>query len=131
MNKLSLIIIMCFSGCALFQQTNKGTARTTQSSVKQLEATELFLKRADKETQILTYWNDSGVYQLQYIKEQMEQTETGQLKLKQEDSLKNNISMKKKETLKIGAYLLLAAFLLLIFIFFQKRGFFSKLWHHK
>lgn len=132
MNKLSLIIIiLCFSGCALFQQTNKGRASTAQSSVKQLEATELVLKRAGKETQIFTYWNDSGFYQLQYVKEQMEQTETGQLKLKQEDQLKNKVSVKKKEPLKTGFYILFAAVLFLVFIFFFKKTGFSKLWHHK
>lgn len=94
----------------MFLKTDKTKSVTTQSSINQLESTQLVLKSAGKETQIFTYWNDSGYYQFQNIKEQMDQTKLKSLKTEEKQQDKQTISTKKMEaenTLMIVAILVL------------------------
>lgn len=94
-------ILLCFSGCALFKKTNKTTAINEMSAVKQMEANEFLLKQANKETQILTYWNDSAFYQIQNIKEQVDQAKSKQAKVKETENSKGKLVTKESEPLKI------------------------------
>ncbi|MBB5437712.1 hypothetical protein HDC92_001386 [Pedobacter sp. AK017] len=64
-----LLLAMLVAGCNLFKKTSKTSSSASQTASKQSEADMLVLKNADKETQVFTYWNDSGLYQFQQIKE--------------------------------------------------------------
>ncbi|MNL21695.1 hypothetical protein D3C87_1429980 [compost metagenome] len=99
-----LLIILCLAGCSLFKKTTKTSTKSGQSSRKQTEQNQLILKRADKETHILTYWNDSGLYQFQHIKEQIDQAKSGQLKTKETQEVKQHTKAKEIEPVKIWIY---------------------------
>lgn len=103
--KYILVIVFCLFGCTLFRKTNKERALGTQASMNQLESNQLILKKADKETQIFTYWNDSGFYQYQHIKEQSGQTESAVLKTKASASAKQVVDKKKTQPLRIWVYI--------------------------
>ncbi|MNY45658.1 hypothetical protein D3C86_1807780 [compost metagenome] len=70
---------MLFCSCSLFRKTNKTTDIAIKSSKSQLDFGQLVLKSSDKETQVFTYWTNSGFYQYQHIKEQIDQTKSEQL----------------------------------------------------
>jgi len=102
--KLLVIVLICISGCALFQKTSKMSSVGTQSSVNQLESSQLVLKSTGKETQIYTYWNDSGFYQYQHIKEQIDQAKLSSTKAEQKQQAKQTVTAKKTERVNTGIY---------------------------
>ncbi|MNL10504.1 hypothetical protein D3C87_1313060 [compost metagenome] len=121
MKKIAFIILLfCMAGCALFRKTNKTTVKNSQSSLKQSELNQLILKRADKETQVFTYWNDSGFYQFQNIREQIDQVKLKQGKALEKQQSKQEISVKKKEPVKIWVYTALTVILCLILVVYMK-----------
>ena len=71
--------MMLFCSCSLFRKTSKTTDIVHKSSKSQLDFGQLVLKSSGKETQVYTYWNDSGFYQYQNIKEQIDQVKSEQL----------------------------------------------------
>ena len=102
---LIVIIILCLFGCALFNKTSKTTTTGKQSSEKQLESSQLLFKTANKETQIFTYWNDSGFYQIQNIREQVNVAKTDNLKAEEKQLAKQETVVKKTEPLKNWIYM--------------------------
>jgi maltose-binding protein MalE len=97
--KTTILIIMLalIVSCALFQKTRKTSQSSTQSSNTKLETSQLVLKSDGKETRIFTYWNDSGFYQYQHIKEQVDQARLNSLKAKEKQQAKQTVVTKKTE----------------------------------
>lgn len=120
MKNLSLIIICCLCGCALFQKTSKSTTVASHSALNQLESSQLVLKNTGKETQIFTYWSDTGLYQYQYIKEQLDQAKLSNLKAEEQLQTKQNITTKKAEPVQNWVYILLFIGLIVCFLVFRK-----------
>lgn len=116
MKNTLLLILLCLFGCGIFKKTSKTSSTATQSSNNQLESTQLVLKNADKETQLFTYWNDSGFYQVQYIKEQVDQVDAAYQNKKEEQSTRNELSTKKVEPVKTWLYV--GGILVVIGLFF-------------
>jgi len=104
--KQTLIVISIFFlfGCALFNKTSKTTTKDKHSSEKQLESSQLLFKTANKETQIFTYWSDSGFYQVQNIKEQIDMAKTDRLKTEEKQEAKQETIVKKTEPLRFWVY---------------------------
>lgn len=120
MRVLFLIVACCFFSCSLFRKTNKTTANATQSSVKQMEANQLILKKAGKETQIFTYWNDSDFYQYQYIKEQIDQAKSGKVIAEEKQESKQTINTKKTEPVAPWIYVLMLLVLIGCYLIFKR-----------
>jgi hypothetical protein len=116
---LFMMMLLC-SGCALFQKTSKTTAVDTQSSINQLESSQLVLKTVGKETQIFTYWNDSGVYQYQHIKEQVDQAKLNKVKTEEKQQAKQTVTTKKTEPLKIWIYIAVGVGVVVCFLILRK-----------
>lgn len=110
---LFFVITLSFISCSLFKKT---TLSSSQSSVKQTEISQLVLKQANKETQIFTYWNDTGYYQIQTIKEQVDEARSGTLKA--EEKLSSKEKMLKKEPGLVNIWFW-AAILVLLIIYFS------------
>lgn len=69
MRSILFMISLFLCSCTLFKKTSKTKDSVTKSSNNQLQSSQLVLKNAGKETQVFTYWNDSGFYQYQSIKD--------------------------------------------------------------
>ena len=112
---LFVMVMVCFAGCTLFRKTSRTSAVATQSSISQLESSQLVLKSAGKETQVFTYWNDSGFYQFQYIKEQVDQSGLASISLAESQRSKSAVLVKEAEPavnwFYIGGGLLVVYFL--------------------
>lgn len=91
-------------GCTLFQKSTKTSSTHKQSLEKQLESSQLLFKTANKETQIFTYWNDSGFYQIQNIREQIDMAKTDRLKIEEKQEAKQETIVKKTEPLRFWIY---------------------------
>ena len=113
-------MVICLFGCALFNKTSKTTTTDKQSSEKQLESTQLLFKTANKETQIFTYWNDSGFYQVQNIREQIDMAKTDRLKMGEKQEAKQETIVKKTEPLKIWVYAMVAMGVIGSYMTFRK-----------
>jgi hypothetical protein len=100
MKTILIVIVLCLSGCAMFKNTSKTNAKETQQSSKEAEFREFVLKSGIKETQVYSYWNDSGFYQYQRIMEQVDQSASRQLKTGEEEVIKKELSTKKTEPSK-------------------------------
>ena len=100
-------VLICFAGCAFFRKSTRTNAGATQTSTNQLESSQLVLKSAGKETRIFTYWNDSGFYQYQNIKEQVDQAKLTDLKTEQKLQAKQKIVTKKTEPLNVWIYVVI------------------------
>lgn len=107
-------------GCALFNKTSKTTTTDKQSSEKQLESSRLLFKTANKETQIFTYWNDSGFYQIQNIREQIDLAKTDRLKSAEKQQTKQEHIQKKMEPLMSWIYIPIFIGLLAGYWFFRR-----------
>jgi len=59
------------------------------------------LKSGAKETQVFSYWNDSGFYQYQRISEQVDQLASRQLKAGEITLAKKELSDKKTEPSRV------------------------------
>lgn len=105
---LFAIVLICSAGCTLFRKTSKTNAVATHSSINQLEASQLVLKTAGKETQIFTYWNDSGFYQYQHIKEQVDQAGLNQMKSEDQQRVKETVAIKKYSPLDNWIFFVIA-----------------------
>lgn len=97
-----LTLFLC--SCSLFKKTSKTTELSTQSSIKRLESSQMLLKTSGMETQIFTYWNDSGFYQYQHIKEQIDQAKSDQLLVAERQEAKHSFNTKKVEPIGIWIY---------------------------
>ena len=92
-----MILLLC-AGCALFNKTSKTSDVAKQSSINQLESSQLVLKSVNKETNIFTYWNDSGFYRLEQIRERTDQAKSDKLKTIEKQEAKQAISTQKVDT---------------------------------
>jgi hypothetical protein len=120
MKRIFIAIVGCLFGCALFNKTSKTTTLDKHSSEKQLESSRLLFKTANKETQIFTYWNDSGFYQIQSIREQVNVAKTDKLKAEEKQLAKQQTIVKKTEPLKIWIYIILLIGMLGCYWFFTR-----------
>ena len=128
---LFVIVVIGMCSCTLFRKTTKTTDQATHTSSKELESTELILKSAGKETQIFTYWNDSGFYQYQHIKEQVEQARFGKLNSRENEQMKQLTTVKKSVPVNTLIYIGLIAALVIILILVFKIHRFLNFWHNK
>ena len=119
-NTLFAIVLICFSGCTLFRKTSKSNAVVAQSSINQLESSQLVLKNAGKETQIFTYWNDSGFYQYQHIKEQVDQARLNNLKAEEKQQAKQTVVTRKTEPVSTWVYVMVFIAFVVCFLIFRK-----------
>ena len=101
MRTVLIVMVLCLSGCALFRNTSKTNAKETQQSSKEVDLREFVLKSGTKETQVFSYWNDSGFYQYQRIMEQVDQSTSRQLKIGEEEVIKQELSTKKTEPSRV------------------------------
>ncbi|TCC99434.1 hypothetical protein FBD94_05050 [Pedobacter hiemivivus] len=120
MKRIFIAIVGCLFGCALFNKTSKTTTIDKQSSEKQLESSQLLFKTANKETQIFTYWNDSGFYQIQNIREQVNVAKTDKLKAEEKQLAKQETIVKKTEPLNFWVYIILLIGMLGCYWFFTR-----------
>lgn len=120
MRCLIVILVLCFSACTVFRKTNKEMANAVQLSNKHIEANQLILKKAEKESQIYTYWNDSGFYQLQIIKEGVAQAESGSLKIEKKEEAKQSIDIKKHEPVTSWIYAVILLLMLSCYLLLRK-----------
>jgi hypothetical protein len=120
MKRIFIAIVGCLFGCALFNKTSKTTTTDKQSSEKQLESTQLLFKTANKETQIITYWTDSGFYQIQNIREQVDVAKSAKLKGEEKQMAKQETILKKTEPLNIWVYIILLIGMLGCYWFFTR-----------
>lgn len=121
MKQIILFIIVLFiCSCSLFKKTSRTSDTTKKSSLNQLESTQLVLKNIDKETQIFTYWNDSGFYQYQLIKERSKESVNNQLNTKEVLTSKEKQSKKQSEPVNIWAYIVFLLLLAVSFFLFKR-----------
>lgn len=122
MKRIFIIIMLCLSllGCALFKKTSKTSSMVSQSSTNQLDASQLVLKNADKETQVFTYWNDTGFYQYQHIKERVEQAKTGKISIKEKAVLSQENRVKRTEPAVTWIYIGMVVLFAVIFFLFRR-----------
>ncbi|WP_316811436.1 hypothetical protein [Pedobacter heparinus] len=113
-------LALFFAGCSLFKKTTITSNKESKSSSKQLEANMLILKNANKETQVFTYWTDSGFYQFQHIKEQTDLAKSGQLKAKEKVSEQTKIVTKQTQPLKFWIYIVLAVIMVGYYLGYRK-----------
>ncbi len=109
-----------FAGCSMFKKTTRTTHKESQSSSKQTEANMLILKNTNKETQIYTYWTDSGFYQFKYIKEQVALNKTGQLKSLAKANEETKIATKQTEQVKLWIYFGVAVAVFGLYLVYRK-----------
>lgn len=105
MKGILIVIVLCLSGCTLFKRTSKSNTKETQQSSKEADFREFVLRSGTKETQVYSYWNDSGFYQYQRIMEQVDQSESRLLKIGEEVLTKKDLSIKKTEPSKLWIWL--------------------------
>lgn len=115
-----LFISLLLCSCSLFKKTSKTKDVTAQSSGSQLKYDQLVLKHADKETQIFTYWTDTGIYQFQHIKEQRSQSKSDQVVTSKQDAVKHAV-IHKNEASVFAWILVVVAIIFGLWI----------LWHNK
>ncbi|TCC99548.1 hypothetical protein [Pedobacter hiemivivus] len=120
MKGILIVMVICLFGCALFNKTSKTATTDKQSSEKQLESSQLLFKTANKETQIFTYWNDSGFYQVQNIREQIDLAKTDKLKIEEKQEAKQETIVKKTEPLKMWDYGLICISLVASYLVFRR-----------
>jgi len=65
----------------------------------------LAVKAAQKEMNTVTYWPDGQVYQLQNVKEQVDQTKLGRLDVKEKRVAKQSEVKKESAPLRIWIYI--------------------------
>jgi hypothetical protein len=120
MKQILLIMSLLFCSCTLFKKTSRTSDITKKTSLNQLEFSQLVLKKAGKETQIFTYWNDSGFYQYQVIKEQIQERASAQLKVEEKEVSKEKQISKKSEPVKVWGYILLLIALFVVYFLLKK-----------
>lgn len=111
---------MLLNGCSLLRKTTITSNKKSQSSSKQLEASMLILKNANKETQVFTYWNDSGFYQYQHIKEQTDLAKSGRLKASAKVSEQTKVATKQTEPPKLWIYMVLAVIMVRCYLGYKR-----------
>ena len=119
MKYIALIITLFMCSCSLFKKTSRSSDITKKSSLNQLESSQLVLKNIGKETQIFTYWNDSGFYQYQLIKEQSKEQTATQLKSKEVQDLKEKNTSKKSDPVRIWGYVVILVVLCLGYFIYK------------
>jgi hypothetical protein len=125
--KITLFIIMLafIAGCGLFQKTSKTSHTATQSSKSELEASQLVLKSGDKETRVFTYWNDSGFYQFQHIKERIDQAKLDKVATAESEQSKSAVVLKKADPIIKPIYIGLAVLLVVCFLLYKWQNMFK------
>lgn len=118
---LFVMVMVCFAGCTLFRKTSRTSAVATQSSISQLESSQLVLKSSGKETQVFTYWNDSGFYQFQYIKEQVDQSGLASISLAESQRSKSAVLVKEAEPIIKPFYIGLGVLLVVCLLVYNRR----------
>ncbi|TKC62498.1 hypothetical protein FBD94_09795 [Pedobacter hiemivivus] len=120
MKAILIVMVICLFGCALFNKTSKTTTTDKQSSEKQLESSQLLFKTANKETQIFTYWNDSGFYQVQNIRERIDLAKTDRLKTEEKQVAKQETIVKKTEPIQTWIYGLVCISVVVCYLVFRR-----------
>ena len=121
MKYIALIITLFMCSCSLFKKTSRSSDITKKSSLNQLESSQLVLKNIGKETQIFTYWNDSGFYQYQLIKEQSKEQTATQLKSKEIQDVKEKRTSKQSEPVRVWGFVVSVVVLCIIGCFLIKK----------
>lgn len=121
MRYIALVITLFMYSCSLFKKTSRSSDVTKKSSLNQLESSQLVLKNIGKETQIFTYWNDSGFYQYQLIKEQSKEQTATQLKSKEIQDVKEKQTSKKSEPVRLWGFVVSVVVLCIIACFWIKK----------
>ena len=116
-----LLLAMLTESCNLFKKTSKTSNIGSYTASKQLETNMLVLKNADKETQIFTYWNDSGLYQFQHIKEQVGLAKTINLAAKEKQNDKTEIHAKQTEPIRYWIYIGMGLMAIGCYVLLKKR----------
>lgn len=111
MKKIFIIIMFCLYGCALFKKTSRSSSQNSHNSINQLEASQLVLKRTGKETQVFSYWSDSGFYQVQTIREQVDQAASGKIISEEKQQSKQDTKVKETEPVNWLLYIGIAVVL--------------------
>ena len=104
MKAILIVVMVLFSGCAMFRKSSKITTKETERASRKTELQEFILKSANKETQVFTYWNDSGFYQYQHIKEQVEQAGGERLTIQEEERATKALTQKESEPVRTWVY---------------------------
>jgi ATP-dependent Zn protease len=120
MKYIALIITLFICSCSLFKKTSRSSDVTKKSSLNQLESSQLVLKNIGKETQVFTYWNDSGFYQYQLIKEQSKEQTATQLKSKEVQDVKEKQKSKESEPIRLFGYLVVLVVLCFGYLLIKK-----------
>jgi flagellar biogenesis protein FliO len=121
MKYIAFIITLFICSCSLFKKTSRSSDITKKSSLNQLESSQLVLKNIGNETQIFTYWNDSGFYQYQFIREQSKEQTATQLKSKEIQDVKEKQTIKKAEPIGLFGYIVFLVVLFIIGYFLIKK----------
>jgi len=100
MKGLIMISLLCLLGC----RTVKTTTKASDEMKRDVELNTVAVKAAQRETNTVTYWPDGQVYQLQNVKEQVDQTQLGRLGLKEKQVAKQLEVKKESEPLRIWVY---------------------------
>jgi len=101
MKVIIMISLMCLLGC----RTVKTTTKASDEMKRDVELNTVAVRAAQKETNTVTYWPDGQVYQLQNVKEQVDQTKLGRLDVKEKRVAKQSEVLKQSEPLRIWVYL--------------------------
>jgi len=105
MKVIVMISLMCLLGC----RTVKTTTKASEEMKRDVELNTVAVKAAQKETNTVTYWPDGQVYQLQNVKEQVDQTRLGRLDLKEKQVARQAEVVKQSEPWRIWVYVGLGA----------------------
>ncbi|MFA4870229.1 MAG: hypothetical protein WC623_18670 [Pedobacter sp.] len=112
-------ITMLFCSCSLFRKTSKTRDIATQSSKNQLDFGQLVLKSSGKETQVFTYWNDSGFYQYQHIKEQIDQAQSEKLTTIAQNAAEQTIATKNTTSVHAWGIIGIVILITVISLFYR------------
>jgi len=120
MKGVLIVTVLFLSGCALFKHTSKSNAKETKQFSKEAEFREFVLKTGTKETQVFSYWNDSGFYQYRQIREQVDQSASRKLKTGEEALVKKELSDKKTEPSKIWVWFVVVIISIVWYLLYRK-----------
>lgn len=121
MKQVVIFIVMLFiCSCTLFKKTSRTSDVTTKSSLNQLESSQLVLKNIGKETQVFTYWNDSGFYQYQLVKESSKESSATRLRNKEILDSKEKKVERKSEPVKGWVYVSILLAFIVSFVLYRK-----------
>lgn len=114
------IVTLIICSCTLFKKSSRTSDVVKKSSLNQLESNQLVLKNIGKETQVFTYWNDSGFYQYQLVKEMSKESASTRLVNKEIQEYKEKKVERKSEPVKVWGYVGLILVFIISFFLYRK-----------